>query len=134
MSFSLDLSKFAKGTEEKLEKTKRAVTLKLFSAIVLDTPVDTGRLRGNWQISIAAPKTGTLAREDKSGSTVNSEIKATVEASKLGDTVILRNNLPYAHRIEYDGWSKVKAPQGMVRRNLLRFERLLKKAAAEGKL
>jgi hypothetical protein len=40
--------------------------------------------------------------------------------------IFLSNSLPYAARIEFDGWSHTKAPQGMVRRNVARFNQLLR--------
>lgn len=56
-----------------------------------------------------------------------------VGASKPTDVMYLRNNLPYAYRIEYEGWSKVKAPEGMVRRNVARFRRILNEAVRENR-
>jgi len=39
----------------------------------------------------------------------------------------MSNNLPYAYKIEYDGWSHTKAPKGMVRKNFIRISQNLKK-------
>lgn len=133
-SLSLDLSRFVDKTATKLERVKRAVALELFTSIVYDTPVDTGRLRGNWQISIGSPLVGVVDKLDPSGDRVTREIAAMVGESKLEDVLILRNNLPYAYRIEYEGWSHTKAPDGMMRRNFLRIQQILKKAVQEGKL
>lgn len=133
-SLSLDLSRFVDKTVAELNRVKRAVTLELFTSIVYDTPVDTGRLRGNWQISIGSPLVGAVDRLDPSGDRVAREIAAMVGESKLEDVMILRNNLPYAYRIEYEGWSHTKAPHGMMRRNFLRVQQILKKAVQEGKL
>lgn len=41
------------------------------------------------------------------------------------------NNLPYAERIEYDGWSRFKAPQGMVRKNVVRWDDIVAAKARE---
>mgnify|MGYP000551108017 CR=1 FL=1 len=61
---------------------------------------------------------------------------------KFGDSVYLTNNLPYAKVAEYgewkgptdkvtsDGFSK-KASKGMVRKNAMRFARILKRVAKE---
>lgn len=123
--FSAQLGRFAKRAEDRLNATRRTVAIKLFSAIIMDTPVLTGRLRGNWQTSLASPVTGAIDRTDPSGGSVMREVEEVVGTSRLSDVIYFRNNLPYAYRIEYEGWSKVKAPQGMVRRNVARFRRIL---------
>lgn len=132
MSFSVDLRRFSQKAKDSLDRTRRIVIIKLFSAIIKDTPVLTGRLRGNWQTTINSPATGVIGIRDEV--TTIAEVQRIAAQSKGSDVVILRNNLPYAYRIEFDGWSKVKAPQGMVRRNVARFQRLLSEAVREGRL
>lgn len=126
-----------------LERTRRGVVLKLFGSIVMDTPVDTGRLRGNWQTSVSAPKSGELEREDKTGSITVSEIQGNMGDGSRGDiSVFFTNNLPYAEVAEYGGWDgpteKVteegysrKSPAGMVRRNVARINAILAQAAKQ---
>ena len=48
------------------EKLVRGTLLALSSRIIDDTPVDTGRLRGNWQASFDAAKNSQLQRTQKS--------------------------------------------------------------------
>lgn len=126
MSFSAQISQYSKGTRDKIDRIRRGVALKLLGAVVLDTPVDTGRLRGNWRVSEGTPVLDASDRVDPSGAVVMNEINAAVQASTGDAAVYLTNNLPYAKRIEYDGWSHTKAPEGMVRRNLARFNQLIK--------
>lgn len=132
MSFSADLRRFNRKTKDSLDRTRRIVIIKLFSAVIKDTPVLSGRLRGNWQTTINSPATGVIGVRDEAAAIA--EVQSKVVQSKGSDVVILRNNLPYAYRIEFDGWSKVKAPQGMMRRNVARFQRLLSEAVREGRL
>ena len=130
MSFSQQLRVASKRIDKRGQDIFRAVYIRLFSAVIRDTPVDTGRARGNWQISSKGPATGVLDVEDKSGSiTIN-----TVNTFRLdkGKVVYLTNNLPYINRLEYDGWSK-QAPGGMARKNVIRFQRLLKEAVAKNR-
>lgn len=134
MSFAADLTRFTKKTRDGLDRVRRLVIIKLYSAVILDTPVLTGRLRGNWQVSIGSPVTTITGRTDMTGAEVIREVEKAAQQSSMMDVVILRNNLPYAFRIEYEGWSAVKAPQGMVRRNVTRFRRLLNDAVREGRL
>jgi hypothetical protein len=101
------------------DQVVRGTTQSLVNAIILGTPVDTGRARGNWQSSIGVPKTGELARQDKSGGNAINEansILAKWEPSS-GQPFWLSNNLPYIRRLEYDAWSK-QAPNGFLRINV----------------
>jgi hypothetical protein len=132
VSFEADISKWATGAKASVERTRRAVVLKLFGSVIRDTPVLTGRLRGNWQTSVESPLTGQLPV--RSGAAALAEVQVAAKAVTGDQAVYLRNNLPYAHRIEYDGWSKRKAPEGMVRRNIARIRRLIGEAIREGKL
>lgn len=123
MSFSSDVSRIAKDMNDTAENVARNVFIELFSAVIKDTPVDEGRLRGNWQTTRNSPANGTVERTGGSGAI--SEVRAKVNKP---DVYYLTNNLPYAERIEY-GYSKIKAPEGMVRKNVLRLKSILRKKA-----
>lgn len=84
--------------------------------VIRETPVDTGRLRGNWQSALNVPKDDQLQVQDVSGSGSISNAENTLNKLKLGNIFWFTNNLPYARRIE-EGWSQ-QAPQGMLRRNV----------------
>jgi hypothetical protein len=140
VSFSADLGAFATKASASVDRTRRAVALKLFGSIIRDTPVLTGRLRGNWQCSVESPLLGTIP--ERGGNTPNifpavqrGEVMSAVAQVKGTDkTLYLRNNLPYAARIEFDGWSHTKAPAGMMRKNVARFTRLVSEETRGGKL
>jgi len=100
MSFSGDVNKFIKKAEARSLAIFRAVSLEMFSRIVVRTPVDTGRLRGHWQIS---------------------------PNIMLGKKTYISNNLPYAIPIE-DGHSK-QAPTGMVKVTVAEFGSIVRDAA-----
>jgi hypothetical protein len=129
MSFSVDVSKWAEKAQVEIEELRKAVIIELFSSVILDTPVDTGRLRGNWQIMANNPAKGELEVTDPEGRTTIKKVEDFAKGGELGQdqVVILTNNLPYAYRIEYDGWSHTKAPEGMVRKNFIRVSKNLKK-------
>ena len=134
MSFSAQLGRFSAKAGRRAEASRRAVAIKLFSAIIMDTPVLTGRLRGNWQTSLASPIVSEIARSDMSGGEAVRDVMTVVGRSLPTDDMILRNNLPYVNRIEYDGWSHTKAPEGMVRKNVARFHRLFEEAVRENRV
>ncbi len=126
MSFTTQVANFAVKANSKLQLVRRAVCIKLFSAIILDTPVLTGRLRGNWLcIEAEGPLQNTLNTADKSGAATVSNMVAAVADGKGELPTFLSNNLPYAARIEFDGHSSIKAPAGMVRINVARFNQLV---------
>nr|DAD67373.1 MAG TPA: tail component [Siphoviridae sp. ctt5z12] len=121
------IENFSAKAQEKVLKIFKKSVIDLTSDIISDTPVDTGRLKNNWFPSVGAASqqtTEATANEagDRAENFANSELT-------LDKTFYFTNNLPYAFRIEFEGWSKVKAPQGMVRRNAIRWKQIVKRAA-----
>ena len=131
MSFASDVAKFAKLTNASMDETGRAIVLELFSSVIKDTPVKSGRAKGNWQTSITNPKIGVL---DRTGDAVAIN-EATSESAKfgMGKVIYLANNLPYIYRLEFLGWS-IQAPDGMARKNVARIQSIVRKAVAENKV
>lgn len=138
MSFAGDLRKFRKRAGINAADLKRAVGIKLFSAIVQDTPVGTsdpsrqyvgGRLRANWQAVNGGTTLDTVPTPDPTGARTLSLAVGVIVENDLKEDLVIVNNLPYGPRIEFDGWSHTKAPQGMVRKNVVRFQRLVTKEA-----
>lgn len=125
MSFTTDLQRFRTRTLEKYTKVKRLSAFDLFSAIVLETPVDKGVLRNNWFASVRNPSAETTEAKDSSGSSAISRIQSILNGNDLLTDVFLTNNLPYAAPIEFDGISG-KAPEGMVRVNTLRWDNIVR--------
>lgn len=126
-SLAVDLRKFAERCGKSLDDTCRSVARKWFSSTVMSTPVDTGRLRGNWQMTLGAPAAGVTDVTDKSGQMTVAAI--TQQVGGVGKVNYLVNNLPYAESIEY-GHSKL-APQGMVRINFIRIKSIIEQTARE---
>ena len=129
MSFTLDVKAFCEKAKKNPETVMRSVTLKLFSAIIKASPVDTGRFRGNWQTTGVTPATGLIAGVDPTGNKAVNSAATFITNAPGWDTFTLTNNLPYAERLEY-GWSK-QAPTGIVRINVVRFQQLINEEAAK---
>lgn len=127
MSFALDVSKFVEKAKKNPEKVMRQVSIKLFSAIIKASPVDTGRFRMNWMASGGTPASGITDGADKSGNTATGNATSFVLKAADWHEFTLTNNLPYAQRLEY-GWSQ-QAPAGMVRTNVSRFQQLINEEA-----
>lgn len=94
-----------------IERMQKAV-LAIDAALVLATPVDTGRARANWLPSINKPRTVKLKRGDKSGSGALAKAQRLVSEIQLGDTFYISNNLEYIGVLN-DGHSQ-QAPAGFV--------------------
>lgn len=119
--FEQQLRQFGVQAAEKVDRIRRASALELFKLVIYATPVDTGRLRGNWQTTVGSPAAAELARVDPGGSAAMAE--AMTNLGGLLDVVWFVNNLPYAEAIEY-GHSK-QAPEGMVRRHVAQWPRIV---------
>lgn len=125
MSFTSDLEKFHKKTMAVHAKVKRASSLDLFSLVVIGTPVDKGVLRNNWFLAVGNPSGEMIDSSDPSGQIAISRMKSDIDKGDINDDIYLTNNLPYAVPIEFDGHSG-KAPDGMVRVNLVRWDSIVK--------
>lgn len=118
-----------KQVPEALSVFVRALALRILRGVVLRTPVDTGRARGNWQLSIEAtddsviegwPKSTKKETSDPptigdgSGVSTDTISKGVEVLATVGfyHTVIVFNNVPYIWRLE-NGYSK-QAASGMV--------------------
>jgi len=127
MSFATDLDKAVLNIKGFTEKQVRGTLFGLSSRIIKESPVDTGRFRGNWQASIGSPVLSTTSRLDSTGAGSINDAAVTLQGLKLGQTFYLTNNLPYARRLEYGSHSK-QAPNGFLRINVQRVQLEINKA------
>jgi len=128
MSFSDDIKKWTEKTEKAATFVFRGTALDIFSKVILRTPVDTGRLRGNWQCTSNSLASGEI---NGTGQQSLSKVKTTTGKAKLTDTLYLVNNLPYAGVIE-DG-SSDQAPQGMIKVTVLEYQNIVKENVRRNK-
>lgn len=120
MGFASDVSKWTAKTEAKIETAVRKIAIDVFAEVIVMSPVDTGRFRGNWQVAIGSAPTGTVEIDDKAGTATLSAAQAKALSLKAGQTIFLVNNLPYAQALEY-GLSQ-QAPGGMIRLTVQRWQ------------
>jgi len=116
-SFSADISKFITHAGANMDQAVRMTVVLASQGVIMNTPVDTGRLRANWQFGQSIPH-GELSGLDTAGAATIAKIAGQVTSLRAGGECWIVNNLPYAGKIEY-GYSTVKAPQGMVRITLM---------------
>lgn len=135
-NFTLDMKAFAKRVGDDAEVLVKTICIDLLKDIVLNTPVDSGRARANWQCSINTPISGQLSFSADSGSGITAPRESAasgdailrgqaVAAQAAGNVFWISNNLPYIYRLEFEGWSK-QAPNGMVRLAIDRANRRMR--------
>jgi hypothetical protein len=84
----------------KVNMVVRKLTLDLLARTILRTPVDTGLLRGNWQVSIGTMSSQLKSARDPSGNAALAQGSAKINAREPGATIFIVNPLPYARVIE----------------------------------
>lgn len=130
MSFADDLRKFADATNRTMADVLEGVVLELSTRMVMRSPVDTGKFRGNWQIGDGGPDTRVDSTFDRQalGSAPSHDSfdrwQDQLEGVLPGTIIYITNSLPYAARLEY-GYSKLQAPAGMVRVTLTEYASII---------
>ncbi len=124
--FSKRIRDVAKGVEPGVDEVVRRFALVANQTVIMATPVDTGRARANWQISIGSPMTDETGSTDAQGAlSRNAETIGTHRAS-AGQELYLQNNVPYIERLN-EGWS-AQAGAGFVEKALLAAARAVSRA------
>lgn len=143
-SFGDQIRAFARKSVANAEIVRKRVALEIFHRTIMRTPVGDpsfwrnpapagytgGMLRGNWQAEKGDSPPGEIIDiRDVVGSATMASASRVVLGTEAKDTIWLINNLPYVRRVEYEGWSKRQAPQGMVRVSIKEFQSIVKKRA-----
>ena len=145
-SFDDQVKAFAKKANMSVEKTVKGTSIKLFSAVIKSSPVDSGRFRANWLCAGVTPVPSVVDMTDKTGASATSEMVGYINSAKGQMVFTLANNLPYAHMLEYGGYNPSlvgpqqstsntvngysrQAPNGMVRVNVAMFQAILDEQA-----
>lgn len=98
--WSIDMSRYADGAKMKIKKVRVNYAFALYSQIVKKTPVDTGRARGNWNVSVGSADLSVTERTMKRGL---KHKEGDIDAD--GDEpIFISNNLPYIRTLEYGGY------------------------------
>ncbi|EAQ6131924.1 HK97 gp10 family phage protein [Salmonella enterica] len=149
MGFADKIKQFSVDVPEQIAGMEKKITIDLFSGVIRDTPVDTGRLRGNWQCTIGEPASGELDVTDKQGQETINKMVQTVDTARRDFVAYLTNNLAYAPVAEFGLWKdkdgkpangprtisgySTQAPFGMVGLNVSRINHFIRQAIAEMK-
>lgn len=124
-SFESQMDQFIESYKRRFDVLIQDVTTALFTFIVLRTPVDTGRTRGNYFVSVdgvVLPDYDEF-KFDPSGAISISDAAGPIKTIKAGGVVRILNNTPYVMDLEF-GWSG-QAPHGMARLTVHEFQPLV---------
>jgi len=130
-----DVKKMISDNKKQANKDIRAVYLSGLTSIIKATPVEEGRARNNWFLTVGNPS-GLFGRnKDKSGGGSQSSANS-IPGDVLNKKVYFTNNLPYIETLEYGGYPNpskgkkttsgysnqlrpFKSPKGWVRATLI---------------
>ena len=142
--FDIPLSVLAERAKKDMHTVARMAMMEVMGRIVQLSPVGNtdrwkrpvkgyvgGRFKNNWYASINVESTATSERIDASGSASLEQVKL-AGTLPLGGVIYFTNSLPYAYRLEFEGWSKA-APAGMIRKAAGEFADAVEAAVARGK-
>lgn len=111
--FNKEVDVFAKTlVPQKVIVLQKKIVFEALKRLVMKTPVDTGRARGNWQVTIGRPVTAAIEALDKSGDETIKKGLAAIAALPPYQVVWICNNVDYIEFLE-EGSSR-QAPEGMM--------------------
>ena len=109
-TFNVGLKKFAGDAKKQGERYTKAIIIGLYRDCILRTPVDTGRARSNWMLSINSPLRGVTETKDseaqKGSHSGRSHAMSSVADAKLkqgledASMVYITNSVPYIGRLD----------------------------------
>lgn len=114
-AFSHRINRIGLRVADNADRMVRRVAIAVDAAVVLATPVDTGRARANWQAGIGAAPAGVLpAPASPAGGAQRSidETRATADMYRGQGAIHITNNLAYIGKLN-EGTS-AQAPAGFV--------------------
>ena len=131
MAISVDLNT-ALGAEKieqimlgRTEKLMKMASVEFFRQVIISTPVDTGRARYGWYITVNAPSTQTPPEGNYVVPDINSH--SNVGTFTVKDKLYITNNVPYITALN-NGSSK-QAPARFVENAAVRVQNAIAKLA-----
>lgn len=125
-NFEDQIARFIEETQQKVDDVLQTIVIQIGRTLVTLSPVDTGRFKGNWQLSIDAGTNASLLRQDPNGYATIAEITSTANRFTAGQVAYIQNHLLYGNDLEYG--SSRQAPDGVLRVTEMRFRRIVDEA------
>lgn len=122
MSFKEDVKKFAKITGDNIATVMKTAGIEIFKSVTNLSPVDTGRARASWNMSINEIN---LAVKPPGEYGPHLEFPS-FEGFEFKNTIYISNNLNYIEYLERG--SSSQAPRGMLAISVRNYKRYIKEA------
>lgn len=107
MSWSNNPTAFIQTLEQDLTTLQKKIATDALTAVVMQSPVDTGQFRASHRVSIGrADLTYNEAEKDKSGGSTISGGNAMLQGLVPYTTVYIQTNSPYAKVIEHGDFTE----------------------------
>jgi len=110
--FNKEIDEFAKSIQDEAMTMLRKIVLEALRRLVMKTPVDTGRARGGWQVTIGSPAEGQTGKQDKEGRETIAKGLPALKDFDPYQIVWISNNVDYIEFLEHG--SSEQAPAGML--------------------
>ena len=161
MTFTSDIAKFVKTTENRLRTTVIEAVADLAGKIVKGTPIDApphwseddldniGEARGGWFITFNGNSTRETGRLDPQGDATIAQIRSGLKSYliKTHRSIHLNNNVSYIGVLEFGGYGEfvnrlkstaegysTQAPAGMARVNMFLWPTIVTKVVATSRM
>lgn len=126
-TFHLQMENIVSLTLGKQHRIVEYVIKGMDEQVVMRSPVDTGRFKGNWQLGVDYQPTEKLERYDKDGRETIDMNNAKIPYPAYGHDYYLVNNLDYAQALE-DGHSRFSPPGNLVHDVVVDLQRFVDEA------
>lgn len=133
------INRWVEETETRVDDILQTIVIKVGESVVRLSPVDTGRFRGNWQLTIDSLAGSSLLRYDQDGQSTINEIASKANSFTAGQVAYIQNHVLYGDDLEWgnyngptakvtdEGFSR-QAPSGMVRVTEAEFMNIVNEA------
>ena len=115
-SFAEQVRRGHENARQRVQLAVRRISITAVNDIILISPVDTGRFRGNWQASIGSVNFSVNDAADPTGQRSLSDADFVISGFDEGQVFFFSNSLPYARRLEFGHSLQAPSPPGIVRR------------------
>lgn len=120
------IAEWVEETQTKVDEVLQTIAIKVGTKLVTLSPVDTGRFKGNWQLTVNGSSDASLLRYDKDGFETIQAIAQAANGFTAGQVAYIQNHVLYGYDLEYG--SSRQAPDGMVGVTEVQFRKIVEDA------
>lgn len=128
MDFLDTIYEWIEETETKIDEVLQTIVLKIGNSVVTLSPVDTGRFKGNWQLSIDTGTSASILRYDQEGTATLADMAKKVNTFTAGQIAYIQNHVLYGQDLEQGYSPQARDPDGMVMVTEVKFLRIVDEA------